>query len=178
MASLILPQQQIESLRGNGGDFEWPAGAYEGTFEHFEIRDLPATSDGRPFAGYATIDGTRLSIHLGNLTPLEGQGDVGNRKYFLDLTIGDGEHSLTNVDVTAKDVDYWQLQKSAKLIGNLAMALGATKVTEDGQVEVEESFLDDLMSGAYAGQKIGFVIYNRKAKNGKLYPDIETFVVA
>lgn len=178
MASLILPQSQIESLRGGSGDFEWPEGAYEGTFEKFEVKDLPATADGRPFAGYATTDGTRLSVRLGDLKPLEGQGEVGNRKYFLDLAIGDGEFSLTNVDVAAQGVEHWQLQKSAKLIGNLAMALGATSVDESGNVAVNEDFLDDFIGGQYAGQRIGFVLYNRKAKNGKSYPEIETFVMA
>lgn len=179
MASIIIPAANIESLRGEASDFEFGEGAYEGTFETFEIKDLPAARDGSPFAGYATTDGTRLSVRLGNLVPLEGQENPGNRKLFLDIVLSDGEHNLSNVDVAARDVPHWQLQKSARTLANLAMALGATHDVGDGNLAIDEAFLDSFVEGAYTGQKIGFVLYNRTAKsNGKKYPEFERFVQA
>lgn len=178
MATMVIPQSQIESLRGSAGDFVWPEGAYEATMESFTVKDLPSTQSGDPFAGYETTDGTLLTIRLGSIQPLEeGMGEVGNRKIFVDIVISDGEHTLQNVDVSVQGAAYWQIQKSAKMVGNLALALGAVDfVGED--VEVQDGFLDALVNGEYTGQRIGFVLFNRKGKNGKSYEQIETFVGA
>lgn len=174
-----IPKRNTESLRGSG-DQPFGAGQWVGTIEEIFIKDdLPSDNEGKPFAGYASTEGEEISIQLGSNTPLDGQEDVGNRKFFVQITTADNGLTLATVDTTERKAPHWKLQRSVALTANLAIALGY--VEDDGEnVTVREDFIDALKDGAFKDQKIGFVVYHRKGKKnaeGKvpLYDAIDTF---
>lgn len=189
MASFSIPVRAVESMSSSGGSAPktWPAGPWKGTIETVESRTLPATKDGRPFAGYVNTgdDGKRLSIMIGDNEPLDGQDAVGAQKRFVDLVLEDGEYNFDNVDPMARGHDAWQLQRSQLLATNLALALGQVEEDGEGNVSIADGFLEALEAGAFNGLQVGFEIYHRKGKPKKnddtgemetpIYAEIDTF---
>lgn len=174
MASISIPTRQVENLRGSDSEKIFGAGSWRGKITQVDMKDLPARSDGTPFAGYQSTEGQRLAIRIGNNQPMEGQDEVGGMLWFEDIVLQDGELDIYSIDVTAKGHPSWQLQKSARKLVNLAMALGQTE-EQDGSVVVNDGFVESLAAGEFNGTDIGFVIYHPKPRNGKVYPEVETF---
>ena len=166
MAQLIVPQTQAETPTG-GGKKIFPAGPWIGTIDDVRLGGHPPFVDvaANPNAGYIADDGERMSLQLGSNEPMDGQDPVGNLKYFAEFTTRDGDLSIEDVDVTEKDVPYWQLQSSARLLANLALALGQTETVTlpNGTtgVAVVEGFLQALQDGAFNGTRVGFEVYHR-----------------
>ena len=165
MPAIMVPKKRAETPVG-GGDFTWPKGPWKGiidtsttrSFPEFIGRDVEAAArgNGKP-RGYASGDGDILSLQVGSNTGLAGQDDVGARKFFMDFVIRDGDVSVeAGPEIPEAS---WQMQKSAALLANLALALNATEEVEyEGQtmISTAESFLEDLKSGAYNGTTIGY----------------------
>lgn len=175
MAAITIPTRSVNAQINGATEFKFASGLYAGTLENFEQKPLPSRADGTPFVGHATTDGTRLSVRLGDIVPLEDTAsqDIGNRKFFLDLVLSDGDQDVTSVDTTARDVAFWQLQKSATLIATLAGALGEAIVDNDETVVVD-GFLDALIDGGYAGTRVGFKL----VQNAKGYVNLQYFTPA
>lgn len=177
MANLSIPTRNLESLRPQEVKFVWPEGAYRGTLESVERKDLPSTAAGEPFKGYLSAgnEGERLAIKLGDITPLESQGDVGARKWFVDLVIKDGTFTYGDYDVLPKDA--WQLKRSAEVIANLANALDQGTVDGNNFV-MNDGFVEALANGDFDNTEIVFVVAHskKKDKDGNPYQEIDTFV--
>jgi len=178
-----IPKRNTESLRGSG-DTPLGAGQWVGTIEDIFVKDeLPSDKDGKMFAGYASSDGQEISLQLGALHALDGQDDVGNKKFFVRIVTRDGDLDLSSVDPTTRGAAHWQLQRSVARAANLAVSLGYTD--EDGDnVVVRGDFIDALIDGTFKDTKVGFVIYHRKgkaktdttgAKTIPIYDEIDTF---
>jgi len=178
---IIVPLAQAESLVG-GDDRPFPPGPWQGVIEEVRTKPLPS-NNGQPFAGYETTDGEILTLILGQNRPLDGQEDVGNRKFFVDIVLRDGNRQMGEVDITEREVPYWQLQRSARIVANLARALGQVEEVQmpDGStaVAVMEGFVDALAAGQFDGTQIGFEIVHRnfKRKDGTagVREEIKTF---
>ncbi len=165
MAGIMVPKSRAEAPTG-GGNRLFPAGEYAGTIEEVRTRPFPDYVDpvSRPKGGYASSDGEILSIQLGENRALNNESaDPGNQKMFVDFVIRDGDVAIDsgpNIDDRS-----WQMQRSATLLTNLALALGATsEVTgEDGDTYVVtvDNFLSELRDGNLNGTNVGFTTYHR-----------------
>lgn len=177
---IVIPAKNAQTLRNEGGQFVFGEGAYQGKIDATEVRELPGT-DQKPFSGYTSNKGERVSLQIGNIVPLEEQDSPGNQKLFIDLVFSmldaDGKREWTLENYSEAPKEAWQLDKSAKMIANLANALGGTTEV-DGNIVVSETFLDALKNGEYTGMDIGFVLYHRpNAKDSKKpYVEVETFL--
>lgn len=169
---IMIPQQQAERPRGSGASKTQPKGAWEGSIDEVRERSFPDWVDpvGRPKSGYASTDGEILSLQFGDQVPLESQEDYGKGKLFVDLVIRDGDTTLETVNVSDRNSKSWKLQEGARMLVNLAIALGQTETvdTDDGPMTaIREGFLDALRSGEYTGQRVGYIIYHGKPYEGK-----------
>lgn len=170
-----IPRSAVNAqVAGAQSEFKFATGLYSGTLETFDYKDLPRAANGSPFAGYATTVGNRLTIRLGDIEPLEetssSKDAIGNRKYFVDIVLSDGDLTIDTVDVNERDAAHWQLQGSAKIVATLAQALGETEeVGED--VAITDGFLGALQNGAYAGTRIGFKL----VQNARGYVNFQYF---
>lgn len=175
MAAFSVPSRAVAQTFSGASEFKFATGLYVGTLENFETKDLPSRADGTPFAGYATTDGARVSVRLGDIEPLDGDAspkdEIGNRKHFVDLVLSDGSEDVTTVDVSAKDAPNWQLQKSAMLVVTLAQALGETQDDGAGNTTVSDGFIDALYGNAYAGTRVAFKL----VRNAKGYVNTQYF---
>ena len=167
---IMVPKQQAETPSG-GGDQPFPAGNWIGTFEDATTKGIPPFLEGESFPtrGYVSEDTEIVTLYIGQNRPLDGQDDVGERKFFVDLVTRSGDVDWTNVDYNAgKGYPAWQVQRSARLAMNLAMALGLTEtVTDEEGNEYEtigEDFLDTLRSGGLNGTEVGYEVRHRNWK--------------
>ena len=160
MSGIMVPKARAEAPVG-GGEFTFPEGSFIAEIEQVRTKPFPEWLAGR--AGYASSEGEITSIQLGAITPTEGDGNVGNRKFFIDFTTRDGEVSVeAGPDIPEVS---WQMQKSAALLTNLAQALGATDEVEmEGETYVvtTDGFLEQLKSGELSGSRVGFTTFHRK----------------
>lgn len=176
---LVIPTREAESLRNDSSNRLWPAGAWKGSFESAEVRDLPTNKDGELFKGYVGPTGERLALVIGDNEPLDGQDAVGGQKQFVDIVLSDGPYSLESTPYDAIPDEAWQLKRSARVLANLAAALGQITTLEDGEsAAVAEGFIDALREGAYNNTDIGYVIYHRKGKDGVTRAEVEMFIAA
>lgn len=162
MPSIMVPKTRAETPIG-GGDRKFPEGDWKGKIEEVRIRSFPDWIDPSAGRGYASATGEIVSIQLGSNVALEaGQEDAGNQKHFVDFVTRDGQVSVeAGPDIPEAS---WQMQRSAALLANLAIALGETNEVEfEGEVMVEtaEGFLDTLREGGYNDRDIGFSTYHR-----------------
>jgi hypothetical protein len=167
----VVPVKQAQDLAPRN-DEPIPAGAWQGTVEESRVRGLDfladRTADQLAKQGFTSADVEVVSLQIGSLQPMEGQDDVGNRKFFTpDIVLRDGEYSIEE----EAPEEAWQLQRSQRAITNLALALGFVEEVEvDGEAGyvVVEDFFDMLRDGKLRGQQIGFVVYHRawKSKDG------------
>lgn len=172
-----VPTSNAKSLAGGGASTPFGAGSWKGILEEVRVKDeLPRTQAGQLFAGFAGPTGRILTLIIGSNEPLEGQDGVGARKRFEDFVVEDGGMHISDVDVAARDVPHWKLQRSALALANLAHALGAVE-EEDGRWIVSETFLADLEDGAFKGAEIAYTIWHRKDKKDatKVYDEVETY---
>jgi hypothetical protein len=176
MATLNIPRSAYDAAQAGAAPFDWAEGLYSGTIEQASVKALPSAANGDPFAGYETTDGERLTLKIGDIEPIDSaltKEQIGNRKYFDDIVLVDGSTTVFEVDVTARDAKNWQLQQSAIRIVSLAQALG--EVTEDdGNMAVNDGFIDGLRADAYVGTRVGFKLTTR-TKNGKTYATLKSY---
>lgn len=176
---IMIPVEQAENPAGTGGTFTFPAGPWTGKIDTVRSRGIPTDSSGRAFSGYSSTDGEVFGLQLGNNEPGDGQDEVGATKMFVDIAISDGDLDLSNVDITTRDAPFWQLQRSAKLFVNLAIALDAADMIEangSSVWSVGETFVEDLRSGKYDGVNVGFEVgHTTSKKNGKTYANVVSF---
>lgn len=140
--TLQIPQNRLDNPVG-GDSFEWGIGDYDGMIVDVVENDRePVAGNGELFSGYTSPDADRISIHFGQMQPLDDQPEPGERRVFLDLTLRDGQREI--FDLTPEDfednVDYWQLRNSAVMLGKIAAAMGE---------QLNDEFVEDLRSGAY-----------------------------
>jgi len=161
---IMVPTSQAEAPIGEGNDTPFPKGSWSGTIDEIRTRDLPPWAD-TPGRGYASEDGVVLSIQFGSNSPLDGQDDIGARKHFVDVVVRDGEETVETIDVTDRDSDSWMLQRGARLLANLGIALGETEEleTENGatMTACAEDFRSNLEEGSFDGTNIAFGISHR-----------------
>lgn len=183
MSLIIVPAESAENPAGTGGNRLFPSGPWQGRIDTVRSKGIPTDKNGKPFAGYASENGEVLSIQLGSNQASDGQDDIGAQKFFADFCVSDGDLDLTSVDLSEYSSPNWQLQIGARRIVNLAIALGAATLTGangDAAWTVEESFVDDLRSGAYEGREVGFNVMHRKTKSVKtpVVADLSSFHMA
>ena len=166
---IMRPVKQVEDLAkgGGSGNQPFPEGAWQGTIESTRVRNLPflAGKDTADLAkqGYTSEDVEVVSLQIASNTPLEGQAEVGNKKFFTpDIVVRDGAFSINDAEIPK---EAWQLAKSQDKIINLARALSATETVEvDGVLNlmVTPDFVETLVEGGFDGQTIGYVVKHRK----------------
>lgn len=177
--TLVIPSRDAEKLSSGGQNKLFPEGAWKGTVENSELRDLPTGKDGALFKGYVGPTGERLSLTIGNNTPLDGQDEVGGQKQFVDIVLQDGEYSLETTPYDAIPDEAWQLQKSARLVANLAAAFGqVTMVDGTEDLAVNDGFLETLRAGGFTGSEIGYVINHRTGRDKVTRAEIDMFIAA
>lgn len=159
---LKAPRGAVETLAGSGEEFVFPPGNYEAVLEEVREREIPTNAQGEPFAGFVTADGTVLGLQFGSITPIDVDVEIGDRKYFMDITLRDGERTIEDVDVENRDEPAWQLQRSARRLVNLFLAMGPVNENSDGTIEVPDEAIAELEAGALNGARVGFTIVNRK----------------
>lgn len=173
--SLVIPVRQAESLRNNERTLK-PAGTWKGTFESFEVRELPRNKEGELFKGYVGPEGRRLSIQIGSNEPLDGQEGVGGQKEFVDICLEDGSYSLDDTPYDKIPDEAWQLKASARVLANLAAALGKIELLDEENAVVADGFIDELESGVYVGKDIAYKTYHRKGRDGITRSEVEMFM--
>lgn len=162
---IVIPAADVEPRTNSNEPF--PAGPWIGTIDVVRSKTLPSTDTGAPFKGYTSTEGEILALQLGANEGVDGQESVGNRKYFADLVIADGEFNLTNIDVSDRDHPAWQLQNGARNIMRLGIALGAAQMTGDNgssRWELNENFVDQLRAGEFDGMRVGFEVRHTLSK--------------
>jgi len=164
----MVPKSRAEAPVGGGKTIQ-AEGDWKGVLQAVRVRPFPDFI-GRDISddknrGYASPDGEILSIEIGDNAPLgEGMEDFGARKRFVDFVIRDGDVGIDAApDIPAAS---WQLQRSAALLANFALALGATdEVTDEAGdvfVATAEDFLDQLRDEELNGATVGYTISHRK----------------
>jgi hypothetical protein len=169
---LTIPKTTVNDLTASSGDKPFPEGEWKAVIRETRTKDLPSRSDGTPFTGYATTDGGILTLLLADNEPLSGQDAVGGRVFFLDLATDDGSRNILNVTQDEK-TESWQLQKSQRMLFNLAVALGQVTEVAD-EYALNEGFLEALAQGQFNGIELGYSVKHRKVKD-RVYPEISTF---
>lgn len=120
--------------------------------------------------------GEILSVWLGNAEAVgEGQDNPGKQIFFQDFVIRDGLVEIMELDTEAPGEAGWQIQRDARLLANLAIALGAT--TESGDyIEIAGNFVQMLQDGDFDGQaviaEVRHTPWNNK-KSGKSGVNVE-----
>lgn len=183
MALKVL-KQQAETPVQSGGNRPFPKGIWR-----FEILtptgertratpDFMHNADTTPEDKSPRVAGDTgeiLSVWLGNAEPkAEGQDNPGKQIFFQDFVIRDGIIEIMELDVDAPGDAGWQIQRDARLLANLAIALGAT--VEDGDyVSVADNFVEMLKSGEFDGQHVVAEVRHApwKSKTGKQGVNVE-----
>lgn len=165
---LRAPKGAVEQISGDGERFVFPAGNYAAVLEEVRIRDIPTNDAGESFAGFVSVDGAVLGLQFGQLDPLDViEADVGDRKFFVDITLRDGELTLDDVDLDERGAAAWQLQRSARTLLNFFVATGHAHENGDGTIEVSDEAIAELESGKLNGAAIGIGILNRRESAAK-----------
>lgn len=177
----MVPKTRAEApVRSGGAKVLQAEGPWKGTIDAVRVRPFPNfigkdIEDGKE-RGYSSGDGEILSIEIGSNVPLkEGMEDYGARKRFVDFVIRDGTATVSDVIPE----DSWQMQRSAALLANLALALGATEELTDDQENVfvvtSEDFLETLKGEGFNSQIVGYTVAHRPwtSKEGKKGTDDE-----
>lgn len=169
MTLISVPVDQAENPSGGkNSNTPFPAGPWTGTIDIVRSRAIPTNDNGQPYSGWQNTDGEVLGIQIGGNTGMDSQEGVGDRKFFVDLTVSDGQLDLTNVELNAFPYASWQLQKSAKRIVNLALALNVATLVEDNGASawtVPDTFVDSLRNGEFNGMALGYDVIHRKTKS-------------
>lgn len=182
---LAMPVKAVEDLTPQSKPV--PEGAWQGTIEETRIR--PATFlDGKSQAelekqGFTSDEVEFFSAQIGQLKGLEGQEDVGNKKFFTpDIVVQDGEYSVFDMNIPDAA---WQLQRSQRALLNFANALGFTEIIEiegEQSYALVENFEETLREGGLVNQEVGFVVYHNKYKTRKgedrIGEEVKTYLAA
>lgn len=173
---ITVPNETLDREVGvGGGDVAFPPNPYRATIRNVRRKNLGErmTQSGaaEPWAGYASFDVEQVGVEFKPVVPLDDPTSeiaetIGERPYFLDLTIRDGEHQLDNIDPSERGVDHWQLQQSYTRVAQLAAAVGAI---QNG--EIPDAFFDDLADDVFNGQEVILKITNRTSK-GNTYDNV------
>jgi len=160
---LKAPKGAVEQISGAGGRFVFPDGNYGAVLEEVRMRPIPTSEQtGDPFAGWVSDDGSVLGLQFGQMDPLDHEAEVGEQKFFVDITLRDGELTLEDVDIEERGVAAWQLQRSARTLLNFFTATGHATEDEDGNIVVSDDAIDELEQGKLTGMAVGMKIGNRK----------------
>jgi hypothetical protein len=173
MQRVAIPSSLLDSEIGGGGRFVFPPTAYRGVIS--EVR-VSSPNMAEIWSGYTSDDVDQVSLQMGDIEALEGFGqkdadeiteEIGDRTFFIQFTIRDGDLDFSNVDITDRKSPNWQLQRGLRLFGMVARALGAGEQTENGFVPDFE-LLDDLLKGEgispVRGNSLGFTVTHSKNK--------------
>lgn len=133
-----------EDLEFGGTDW-YPIGEYGCTIRNVYENELGQTEEGEPFNGFATTDGSQLSIQFDNFIPLNAEPTPPTEKVsaFVRICTRDGDQDYVSID--ANDKTYSKLATGKKRLVALARALGETP---------SDQFVADLQSGAYNGTNL------------------------
>lgn len=194
MALKVLKQQAEQPV--GSGNKEFPKGTWKFTIQTPTGERTRPTPDfmhnadavnGDKLARVAGETGEILSLWLGEAEALEkGQDDPGKQIFFQDFVIKDGEYRIDEVDVEDPHGVGWQILRDARLLSNLAIALGATTEVEEGEdtfTVAAENFVDMLLDGDFDGQQVIAKVRHRPWKSkatGKsgINAEIEVFAAA
>jgi len=128
----------------------------------------------RLWAGFESMDAEQISLEIGSLDVLEATQDqseteiseyIGDRPYFIQFTVRDGNNTWENVDPAERNATNWQLQRGLRDFVRLAVALGAVETDTDGNLSPDMSLLEELQQdgGDVLGTQIGFsVVHNKR----------------
>ena len=173
MQRVVIPSELLDNEIGGGGRFVFPPTAYRGVVQ--EVRVSSPTMD-EIWSGYTSDDVDQVSLQMGDIEAMEGFGkqsadeiseDIGDRTFFIQFTIRDGDLDFGNVDITNRKSPNWQLQRGLRLFGMVAQALGAGETTNEG-FSPDFELLDDLLKGEgispVRGNGLGFTVTHSKNK--------------
>lgn len=161
MALKILKQQAETPVQN--GKREFPKGVWlfelltptgERTRPTPDFMHNADTTPADKTARVAGDTGEILSLWLGNAeSQAEGQQDPGKQIFFQDFVIRDGITEIMELDVDEPGDAGWQIQRDARLLANLAIALGAT-VDDGDYVSVADNFVQMLTDGEFDGRRV------------------------
>ena len=144
MAEIFVPQELL-TIEG-GSDFIPDSGPWQMVLEQVYEAELPSDENGDPFQGYVTTDGEQVNLQFGTLQPMNGQeGPPGNNKFFVRMTLRDGDEDITTLDVADSKTDYRNLRTSVRRLASLSLALGQNFSTE---------FVENLRSGEFKDRAV------------------------
>lgn len=178
---IFRPVKAVEDLAPKGGEkFVFPEGAYKGTIEATKVRPLTylgnKTAEELENQGFTSSDVEAVSFQIGSVTALEGQAEIGNRKFFTpDIIVRDGD--LTITDEAPESA--WQIARSQTNLLAVAVALGvAEEVEQDGDsgYAIANSTVEAILGGEFDGQEISFVVKHRKYTTKKGEAGVEVQV--
>lgn len=173
MGGLKILRQQAEAPVGDGKNKPFPKGVWKHklltpTGERTRATpDFMHNADTTPEGKLPRVAGDTgeiLTVWLGEAEALaDGQDNPGKQIFFQDFVIRDGITEIMDLDVDAPGDTGWQIQRDARLLANLAMALGA--VVEDGDyVSVAGNFVEMLKAGDFDGQYVVSEVNHRAWK--------------
>lgn len=117
----------------------------------------------------AGVTGEILTVWFGNAEALaEGQDNPGKQIFFQDFVVRDGTVDIMELDVDNPGEAGWQIQRDARLLANLAIALGAT-VENGDYIELAPNFVEMLREGDFVGSSVVAEVSHRawKSASGK-----------
>lgn len=180
MQRVVVPSELLDNEIGGGGTFVFPPVPYSAVVQEVRVSS-PKMGDAL-WAGYTSSDVEQVSLQVGDIEALEGFGgktageiteEIGNRTFFIQFTIRDGDLDFSNVDITDRNSPNWQLQRGLRMFAMLARALGAGQQTDEG-FQPDGELLDDLLKGEgispVRGNTVGFTIVHSKNKKDPSNP--------
>ena len=153
MALKVL-KQQAEQPRGQGGDRPFPKGIWRFKIEQAQQREVPEFMFKGDNPRVSGPGGELLSVWLSDARPeAAGQPEVGARKFFLDILTRDGHTEIMQLDLEKPNGEGWLIQRDARVLTNLALALGATEEQGDYIVPAE-NIVELLKAGTFNGSEL------------------------
>ena len=166
MADIFVPQE--DRVIEGGSDWVPDTGDWQMTLEEVYEAELPSDENGNPYQGYVTTDGEQINLQFGSLQPLNGQeGPSGNQKFFVRMTLRDGDEDITTIDTKDKQSEYSKLRTSKVRLASLAHeGFGANFSTE---------FVDFLRQGEFKDRQVIADLQKMKTSSGSFIAWVRCF---
>jgi hypothetical protein len=194
MAKFMIPTAEADAPVGSGASSgPFPEGTWKGRIEVVRINDVFIGGGGPEFVLYNKKSEPPVaqraevaSIQLGGITPvLDGQDEVGNRKFFDELLILSMDEHLW--DEPSEEEPSWKLEQTRRRLTNLAVAVGAAETDGNGSTGPVDDFGEMLRASAEEGEGISgcdviFEVYHerftRKGGEGGVREHIRAYLPA
>lgn len=137
----------------------FPEGFYEGTISGAAVRD--PNKDG---------SWVLVALSLSDITPREGTADPGRKSYRSDILLRNTDRDGNVVDIRELDSvnggTPFQIRRAAGLLAGLGLAVGAAERTPQGDIVDFGAVAEQLVGGAFEGQRISFQVNHWTPKGG------------